>query len=203
MTFADILAAHVRAHPSLQPQDALKLCYQAACGPEHLLDDLETARQRFDDEFTATPPRQGPLWEAVSDSYVRVDLGAWKAKGLPAGELFGLFAASAGAPGGNSLPMEALLDTVYQECHRREAWEERSVVVMGALEATLTPLMEQLESEHPVKVFSLPSVDHPQYGKHIELGVKGHPVHVATAFDAMLAALRGYGVELGPELVRS
>lgn len=99
--------------------------------------------------------------------------------------------------------IESLLDTVYQECHRREAWEERSVVVMGALEATLTPLMEQLEREHPVRVFSLPSVDHPQYGRHIELGVKGHPVHVATAFDAMLAALREFGVELGPEMVRS
>lgn len=130
MTFADILAAHVRAHPSLQPQDALKLCYQAACGPEHLLDDLEAAWQRFDDEFTATPPRQGPLWEAVSDSYVRVDLGAWKAKGLPARELFGLFAASAGAPGGNSLPMEALLDTVSLQCaqgttpFRLRQWEQ-------------------------------------------------------------------------------
>lgn len=99
--------------------------------------------------------------------------------------------------------IESLLDTVYRECHRREAWQERSVVVMGALEATLTPLMERLEREHPVKVFSLPSVDHPQYGRHIELGVKGHPVHVAAAFAAMMTALREFGVELGPELVQS
>ena len=51
---------------------------------------------------------------------------------------------------------------------------ERSVIVFGAMEATLTPLMEAIESALPgVKVFSLPSVDHPQHGRHIELGVKG------------------------------
>jgi hypothetical protein len=50
------------------------------------------------------------------------------------------------------------------------------VVVIGAMEAALTPLMEQIERDHPgVKVFSLPSVDHPEFGRHIELGVKGLP----------------------------
>ena len=32
--------------------------------------------------------------------------------------------------------------------------------------------MEQVERDHPtVKVFSPPSVDHPTYGRHIELGL--------------------------------
>ena len=49
------------------------------------------------------------------------------------------------------------------------------------MEATLTPLMEAIEARHAgVRVFSLPSVDHPQWGRHIELGVKGAPARVGA-----------------------
>jgi hypothetical protein len=72
------------------------------------------------------------------------------------------------------------------------------------MEATLTPLMEQVEREHPnVKVFSLPSVDHPTYGRHIDLGVKGEPERVEAAFALLLEGLQQLKVRLGPELVRS
>lgn len=98
--------------------------------------------------------------------------------------------------------IEALLDTEYEHLHRVDTWQERSVVVMGSMEATLTPLMEQVEREHAVKVFSLPSVDHPQYGRHIELGVKGEPEAVGLAFEQLQAGLRTLGAELGPEMVR-
>ncbi len=98
--------------------------------------------------------------------------------------------------------IEHLLDTDYAAWHQRGAWQERSVVVMGALEATLTPLMEAVEREHPVKVFSLPSVDHPEYGRHIELGVKGTPEAVTDAFAQLLAGLYAHHAQLGPELVR-
>lgn len=98
--------------------------------------------------------------------------------------------------------IEQLLDTEYGAWHQKDAWRERSVVVMGALEATLTPLMEALERDHPVKVFSLPSVDHPEYGRHIELGVKGPPHVVNLAFAELLAGLKAHGATLGPELVR-
>jgi hypothetical protein len=54
-----------------------------------------------------------------------------------------------------------------------------------------------------VKVFSLPSVDHPTYGRHIELGVKGAPEAVGKAFVDLLAGLHDRGAQLGPELVRS
>lgn len=98
--------------------------------------------------------------------------------------------------------IEYLLDTEYRSWHQKDAWQERSVVVLGALEATLTPLMEAVEREHPVKVFSLPSVDHPQYGRHIELGVKGPPPAVNQAFARLLEGLNAHGAQLGPELVR-
>lgn len=99
--------------------------------------------------------------------------------------------------------IESLLDSQYGHLHRRGEWLERSVVVKGAMEATLTPLMEAIERGHPVKVFSLPSVDHPEHGRHIELGVKGTPDAVAAAFPDLLAGLRQHGADFGPELVRN
>ena len=100
--------------------------------------------------------------------------------------------------------MASVLDGEYSALFRKEAWIEKSVIVFGAMEATLTPLMERIEADFPgTKVFSLPSVDHPQHGRHIELGVKGAPEAVAQAYPALLEGLAGFGAKLGPELVRS
>ncbi len=100
--------------------------------------------------------------------------------------------------------IEWVLDTYYRELFKRQAWIEKSIIVIGAMEATLTPLMEQIEREHPgIKVFSLPSVDHPQFGRHIELGVKGAPDRAARAYEALLSGLKPFNVTLGPELVQS
>ena len=98
--------------------------------------------------------------------------------------------------------LEWVLDTHYAHLFVRDAWVEQSVIVFGAMEATLTPLMEEIERQHAVKVFSLPSVDHPEYGRHIELGVKGTPAAVDTAYAALLQGLQAFKVQLGPELVR-
>ena len=99
--------------------------------------------------------------------------------------------------------MEWVLDTKYAHLIRRNAWIEKSLIVMGAMEATLTPLMEAIERDHPgVKVFSLPSVDHPTYGRHIDLGVKGAPDVVDAAYAQLRAGLDALGAKVGPELVR-
>jgi len=100
--------------------------------------------------------------------------------------------------------VEWVLDTHYQAFFTSQGWLERSVIVFGAMEATLTPLMEAIECDHTgIKVFSLPSVDHPQFGRHIELGVKGAPGQVAAAYAALLEGLKPFNVKLGPELVRN
>ena len=99
--------------------------------------------------------------------------------------------------------MESVLDQHYPHLFRREAYVEKSVIVFGAMEAALTPLMEQVEQDHPgVKVFSLPSVDHPEYGRHIDLGVKGAPTEVGPAYAQLLVGLASQNARLGPELVR-
>ncbi|MEK9803110.1 MAG: molybdopterin-binding protein [Curvibacter sp.] len=100
--------------------------------------------------------------------------------------------------------IEWVLDSRYAHCFRRGAWCEQSVIVYGAMEATLTPLMEAIEARHAgVKVFSLPSVDHPEHGRHIELGVKGQAQFIAPAYAELLAGLRTQNAKLGPELVRN
>jgi molybdopterin-biosynthesis enzyme MoeA-like protein len=99
--------------------------------------------------------------------------------------------------------IEWVLDTHYAHLFQYAAWVEQSIIIFAAIEATLTPLMEAIERDFDgVKVFSLPSVDHPEYGRHIELGVKGEPERVALAYAALLEGLKPFNLNLGPELVR-
>ena len=99
--------------------------------------------------------------------------------------------------------IEWVLDTAYPHLHAKAGPRERSVIVFGAMEAALTPLMEAIEAGFPgIKVFSLPSVDHPEYGRHIELGVKGNLALLAAAYGRLREGLVQAGAKLGPELVR-
>jgi molybdopterin-biosynthesis enzyme MoeA-like protein len=99
--------------------------------------------------------------------------------------------------------IEWVLDQRYASLHQKSAYIEKSVIVMGSMEATLTPLMLAIEAAHAgVKVFSLPSVDHPEFGRHIELGVKGSPEAISLAYPALLLGLHQFNLQLGPELVR-
>lgn len=99
MSFATCLREQLALHPSMQPQDVLKLCYQAARGAEHLLADVSRARAYFDQEYAATPADASlPLFEALSENVSRVNLAAWKAEGLPADWLFRMFVDAASVP---------------------------------------------------------------------------------------------------------
>ena len=98
--------------------------------------------------------------------------------------------------------IEGVLDGLYAHLQGGARLAERSIIVFGGLEAALTPLMEQIEARFAgVKVFSLPSVDHPQWGRHIELGVKSSG-SLDEAFAALRQGLVQHGAKLGPELVR-
>ncbi len=96
MDFKYYFTEQLKRHPSIQPQDVVKLCYQAAFGAEHLLSDISAARRYFDAEFDAVEPRECELFECLSPDVARVDLGAWKNIGMPGEWLFNMFAASAG-----------------------------------------------------------------------------------------------------------
>ncbi len=88
-------------------------------------------------------------------------------------------------------PMIAwVLDTYYAQWQKHSNFVEYALIVQGAGEARLTTLMQQIESNYSdVKVFSLPSIKHPQYGAHIELGTKGTSPQALHAFEELQTAL--------------
>lgn len=95
--------------------------------------------------------------------------------------------------------IEWVLDTVYPHLFHQAARLEKSALVFGSMESTLTPLMEAIETAFPlVKVFSLPSVGDADTRRHIELGVKGEPAQVAAAFELLVNGLNRLGVEYQP-----
>lgn len=99
--------------------------------------------------------------------------------------------------------IEWVLDQRYPQLHGSAQMRERSLIVFGAMEAALTPLMETIESRFAgVKVFSLPSVDDPRWGRHIELGVKTAGPGLDEAYAALREGLIQSGAKLGPEMVR-
>lgn len=99
--------------------------------------------------------------------------------------------------------IEWVLDAHYTHLFHGSPRMEQSVIVYGAMEAALTPLMQQIELNHPqVKVFSLPSVDHPEHGRHIELGIKGPVEVIPAAWAGLKKGLHNLGASCGPELVR-
>jgi molybdopterin-biosynthesis enzyme MoeA-like protein len=86
--------------------------------------------------------------------------------------------------------VEWVLDTQYAHCFARGAIVERSVIVLGAVESQLIPLMnEVLAAFRGVKLFSLPTAGEPR----IELGVKGEPALAAAALAYVREAVARLG----------
>jgi hypothetical protein len=107
------LIEQMRLHPSMTPGDLAKLCYQAARGAEHLLADPQRARAYLHRELEATEAcGEIPLYELISPEIARVNLAAWKARGLDEDRLFEMFLATvnSGSPEKDRLP--AYLDEV-------------------------------------------------------------------------------------------
>lgn len=99
MNFERYLLQQIKMHPSVQPQDLVKLCFQAAYGGEHLLEDLAGAKAYFFQEHAAVEAADIPLYECISDDVCRVNQGAWKYREMPGEWLFEMFADSAGVRG--------------------------------------------------------------------------------------------------------
>lgn len=195
------------------PDDHTRQCAARALGAELVLHpDAETLiRSRMQD----LAKEQGTLYEPNHpDNIHRLNMGVFPVGAQlipnPYNKIPGFTCTATGTvhfvPGFPVMawPMvEWVLDTLYPQFHRQSAYVEKSIIVFGAMEAALTPLMVDLETRHAgVKVFSLPSVDHPQYGRHIELGVKGSPSDVDMAYPEMIAGLHKFGAKTGIELVR-
>ncbi|MDO9094489.1 MAG: molybdopterin-binding protein [Rubrivivax sp.] len=191
------------------PDDHTRQCAAAAAGVELQLHPQ--ARELILDRMRDVAAEQGQAFEPERpDNLHRLNMGVFPAGAriLPnpynkiPGFSLGHVHFVPGFPVMAWPMIEWVLDQQYAHLHRSERVLERSVIVFGAMEATLTPLMEDIERQFlGIKVFSLPSVDHPHWGRHIELGVKGAGDGVA-AFAALIQGLERVGAKLGPELVR-
>ena len=146
MDFSTCLQAQLRLHPAMQPQDGLKLCYQAAWGAEHLLADTARARAYFDREYAATPADGSlPLFEPISPDVSRVNLAAWKAAALPADWLFRMFAHTACVPlGGAALLEQYLKEASALLAGAMPGWER----ALADWRAAGTPAVHHTEAYH-------------------------------------------------------
>lgn len=124
MTITPYLREQMRLHPAMQPQDVLKLCYQAVHGAEHLLTDPDRARAYFDQEYASvTADASVPLAEDISDGITRINIAGWKAAALPADWLFHMFVRTANAPAADA-PMAAVLAEAAALCRHMPGWDE-------------------------------------------------------------------------------
>ena len=116
MELEQALAAQLQAHPAMQPQDVIKLCYQAARGAEHLLADPDAAARWLRQEYEAVPADEAiPLAEEIGPESCRVNLAGWKAHGLPVEWLFGIFCASAAQQQGGEATLEESVALIQQK----------------------------------------------------------------------------------------
>lgn len=96
-TFKDYLLEQVCLHPTMQPQDVVKMCYQAAFGAEHLLADKEAAFTWLSQEFEEIEVTDvsEKLYEQIHDKVCRMNLREWKRRNMPLIWLFRMFVESA------------------------------------------------------------------------------------------------------------
>ena len=90
--FENYLLHEAARCPLMEPRDALKLCYQAAYGAEHGIKDPNSARKYLREELKRGEAcMERPLYVPISSGLCRVDLRAWKARGLKWQWLYAMF----------------------------------------------------------------------------------------------------------------
>jgi len=197
------------------PDDHTRQCASAALGVE--LELHPEAKALIEERMRDVAREQGQTWEPErSDNLHRLNMGVFPRGATlianPYNKIPGFSCTGLGQGAVHFVPgfpvmawpmIESVLEQRYTHLFARQQRREQSVIVFGAIEAALTPLMEQIEAAHPeVKVFSLPSVDHAEWGRHVELGVKGPIAAAEAAYADLLAGLHASAAPLGPELVR-
>lgn len=94
--------------------------------------------------------------------------------------------------------IEWVLDTYYLDQFHREPVADRSLLVFELAESTITPLMEQIERDHPrLKAYSLPSMGEAGVRRHIELGVKGALDAIEAGFEQLRSGVLALGGRIG------
>jgi molybdopterin-biosynthesis enzyme MoeA-like protein len=193
------------------PDDHTRQCAAAALGVPLVLHP--GARQLIRERMRDVAADQGlPFEPERADNLQRLNMGLFPAGASlipnPYNKIPGFSVASVhflpGFPVMAWPMIEWVLDTFYRPSFGQGLQRERSVIVYGSMEATLTPLMEEVERRFAgVRVFSLPCIDEQHvHGRHIELGVKGPEGLADDAFVVLRQGLEALSARRGPEMVR-
>ncbi len=81
---AELIAAHLARHPTLQLRDVYKLLYQGVLGPEHLVSSPERFAAFLEQEYESVQAQEDQLlWEPVRPDgrLGRINLRPFKARG--------------------------------------------------------------------------------------------------------------------------
>lgn len=98
----EILLAHARRYPMMEPTDAVKLLYQSEFGGGHMIRNEAACLDRLTTEYVGTSQRQDlPLLESIGGGILRVHLAALDAHGYAPQELGRDFIRSASLPRGS------------------------------------------------------------------------------------------------------
>jgi len=197
------------------PDDHTRQC--AAAALEQPLTPHPEAQALIYERMQDVAREQGTVFEPQrADNQHRLNMGVFPEKARiipnPYNKISGF---SCDGPGGGMVHfvpgfpvmawpmMEWVLENYCAQWFNHQPQSEHSIILYDAVESILTPLMERIETEHPkIKVFSLPSVDHPVHGNYVELGVKGVSELVPAAWAALIQGLHALGANMGPEVVR-
>ena len=102
MRFDEIVLDHMARYPLMQAEDLIKLAFQNAYGPGHLIRDREKARRYFLAEWDICVPNDDPVYLSIGSGLCRVSLYRCRENGIVPEEVFGLFCDAA-----QSIPADA------------------------------------------------------------------------------------------------
>ncbi len=129
MSFDAILSEHLSRYPLMRAEDVVKLAYQNAYGPGHLLKDAAKAEKWFISEWEACGPNEDPVYVPIGRDMCRVSLYRCREMGLDQGAVFGLFRDCAKAiPADGHAVMAGNLNTALE------------MIDAGSLNADPTPI---------------------------------------------------------------
>ena len=89
----DILLRHFDLYPQMEPRDAVKLIYQQAFGPEHMIKAPEKSLAMLKTEMDGLTngPADEPLYEPIGNGLCRLNLRPCMERGVPAEAINRLF----------------------------------------------------------------------------------------------------------------
>ena len=151
------------------PDDPTRQCAAAALGVELALHP-EAARL-IEERMRDVAAEQGvPFEPERPDNIHRYNMGVFPVGAAlipnPYNKIPGFSCRGPGGAGVHFVPgfpvmawpmLAWVLDHHYTHLHQEGAWREHSVILMGAMEAALTPLMEQIEAAHAVRCSACPA----------------------------------------------